>query len=296
MSAPRCDVIVPSEARRERAPLLREAVASILAQEGVEAHPIVIVNGAVTDPGLRAELERDPRITVRVSPEANLPRAIRLGRELVSTEWFGELDDDDLLLPGALAARIALLKAQPDTDVVVTNGYRQEPGGRVLQVPDPASLRADPLRAMLDSNWLLPGSWLARTARVGAELFDAMPKYLECTYLGLRFASGYRMHFLETPTVVWRTDTPSSMSKSRDFALGQVAALYRLLELALPQSIRARLEQHLTHALHDRAEIHLRGGATRAAWHDHLSSLRRPGGWRYLGFTAALIRAGLAGR
>ena len=289
-------MIVPSEIRRERAPLLREALRSILAQEGVDAHPIVIVNGAAADAGLRAELEQDPRITVRVTGEASLPRAIRLGRELVTTEWFGELDDDDLLLPGALAARVALLSAQPDTDVVVTNGYRQEPGGRVLQVPDPARVRADPLRAMLDSNWLLPGSWLARTTSVGAELFDAMPKYLECTYLGLRFASGYRMHFLETPTVVWRTDTPSSMSKSRDFALGQVAALQRLLELPLPREVAEELEQHLTRALHARAVLRLREGATREAWRDHVSSLRRPGGLRYLAFTPSLIRAGLAGR
>jgi glycosyltransferase involved in cell wall biosynthesis len=295
MSLPEVEVIVPTEARLGRAALLRGALRSILEQEGVQARPIVVVNGDGVDPGLRAELEADPRLRVRVVAEAHLPGALRIGREMVRSPWFAALDDDDLLLPGALAARLGVLCARPEVDVVVSNGYRQDPSGNVLQVPDAALVQRDPLRAMLTSNWLLPGSWLCRSDQVGPELFDAMPKYLECTYLGLRFASGYRMFFLELPTVIWRTATPDSMSKSRSFALGQAPALRRLLELELPGEIRADLKRHLTGALHAEAELRLREGARRDAWRQHLRSLCGRGGWRYLGFTTALLR-GRAGR
>ena len=295
MTLPLCDVIVPTQALAERASLLREALGSIQRQEAVRARPLVIINGGVAEPALQRELERDARLRVLVLAEGHLPNALRFGRGQVTAPFFAALDDDDVLLPGALAARLAALEADPALDVVVTNGYRQEASGQVLHVKDVASVQADPLAALMHANWLLPGSWLCRSERVGTNLFDPMPRFLENTYLALRFAASFRMTFLAEPTVIWRTDTARSMSKSREFWLGQVPALRALTALSPPGAIRAGFERHLTKALHAEAELHLQWRERREAWRCHLASLRRPGGWRYLPFTRHLLRPGTTG-
>lgn len=291
MSLPRCDVIVPTQARGERAALLREALQSILDQTGVQARPIVVLNGGGSDPALRDELGRDSRLRVRVVAEPGLPNALRVGRRMVDTPWFATLDDDDVLLPGALAARLAAFTEHPETDVVISNGYRQEASGNVLHVRAAAPVARDPLLALISANWLLPGSWLGRSATVPLNVFDGMPEHLEQTYLALRFASGYRMRFLATPTVIWRTLTPDSVSKSRAFRLGQVPALRRLLGLPLPPVVRHGFERHLTAAWHAEADLHLAEGAWHEAWRCHTASLRGRGGWRYLPYSFALLRA-----
>ena len=292
MTLPLCDVIVPTQALPERRALLREALHSILAQQGVQARPLVIINGAEADPALRDALEQDPRCRVAVLPVADLPAALLAGRRLVEAPWFAELDDDDLLLPGALAARLEILTAHHDCDAVVTNGFWREAGTDLLHVLDADLVHQDPLRAMLRANWLLPGSWLCRTATVGPELFEAMPSYRETTYLGIRFATAYRMRFLDRPTVVYRSNTPRSVSGARAYLLGAAAALDRILTLELPADVRLALQRHLAALTTKAAKQFWQAGegAFADAWRWHVRSLRGRGGWRYLPFTARVLR------
>ena len=67
-------VIVPTVA--SRAACVGRALDSVLAQKDVRVDPIVVANGPDCDP------------------------------DLVDSPYFAELGDDDLLLPGALAARM----------------------------------------------------------------------------------------------------------------------------------------------------------------------------------------------
>ena len=67
------------------------------------------------------ELLAHPQLRVHVLEEASLANALQVGRRLVDTPWFAALDDDDLLLPGALASRIEALVESNDHDCVVTN-------------------------------------------------------------------------------------------------------------------------------------------------------------------------------
>src|SRR6185295_1279548 len=87
---------------------------------------------------------------------ADFPAALRAGRVRVRSPYFAELDDDDELLPGALATRVAAMEAHPDVDVVVTRGYVDHQGRRELNLRDLEGLQADPLRSLLDQNWLAP--------------------------------------------------------------------------------------------------------------------------------------------
>ena len=284
---------MPTRALRERGELLRRALDSVLAQqeEGFQVVPLVIVNGPAADPALTRELRADPRVRVATLDQPDLPAALRAGRDQVDTPYFAELDDDDLLLPGALAARVEALEERPGCHAVVTNGFRRDSAGDTLNTPDAAMVQQEPIRALLKGNWLLPGSWLCRTDAVGPELFQGMPKYLECTWLALKLASGYPMRFLERPTVVWHVDTPLSVSQSRDYLLGQAAALGRILELDLPNEVRASYRGRVAYACHAAACLLLKEGCVKQAWGWHLRSLKEPGGWRYVPLTRGLVRA-----
>src|SRR5437868_5008226 len=103
------------------------------------------------------------------------------------------------------------------------------------------AVNADPVRALLRSNWLLPGSWLCRSDAVGVSLFEGMPRFLECTWLALRFALEHRMLWLDEPTVVYRVGSPAAESLSPEYLSGQMDALRRLLSLRLPDDVRRAL-------------------------------------------------------
>jgi glycosyltransferase involved in cell wall biosynthesis len=284
---------MPTRGLRERRALLDCALASVLDQDGVRAVPLMVINGPDRDPELTRELRNDRRMRVTVLDDANLPAALLTGRGMVDTPWFAELDDDDLLLPGALARRVQALESRPDCDAAVTNGVKRDATGDTLSIPDMSAVRNDPLRALSQRNWLLPGSYLCRTETVGPELFEGMPRYLECTYLAIRLANDYRLHFLDCLTVVWHTDTPRSESKSREYVLGQVAATRRLLELGLPSDVQARLRRLASNASHNIARLHLRERNLGEAWRWHVRTLRQADGWRYIGFTRRLVQAAL---
>jgi hypothetical protein len=278
-------VIIPTRALRERRGLIRRAVESVLSQSGVRAVPIVVVNGPGADPDIVGELRADGRVRVQQNEQAGLPDALLAGRSLVDAPFFGALDDDDLYLPGALAARVRVLSERLDCDAVVTNGIRRDSTGDTLQNEDMAVVERDPLRAMFRSNWLLPGSWLCRTERVGNWLFEGMPTSLETTYTGVQLASRCRLAFLNQPTVVWHTDTANHLSGSREWVLAHAAALQRLLELDLPQDVKTSIRLQWTDACHGNSEMLLREGSRAEAWRWHARSLFGHGGSRYLGFT-----------
>ena len=286
-------VVIPTLAQRERAAGLFRAVDSVVRQAGVRALPLVVVNGPWRDAELVRALLADRRLRVVQRDDAGLPEALRLGAEHVDTPWWGTLDDDDLLLDGALPLRHRALAADDGCDVVATNGYRHAGGRNVLHVAAGAEVAADPLRALLRGNWLLPGSWLARADRVDAALFDGMPHYLECTYLAARFATRYRLRWLDEPTVVYHAESPLAASRSRAYTLAQPDALRAMLTLDLPDDVRQALRTRVAGACHTAADGELRRGHTREAWRWHAETLREPGGWRHLTFVRHLLRASL---
>jgi hypothetical protein len=289
-------VIVPTRALAERRALIRRALASVLNQQNVRALPIVIINGSSVDASVARELAGDPRLRVRTlksepsSPgDYALPAALRAGRALVDTPFFAQLDDDDILLPGALAARLHAIR--DGYDAVVSNGIRRNQQGDTVHLADVAAISWDPVRALKRSNWLLPGSWLCRTDHVPPSLFDDIPAYLECTCLALRFATHCKLRFLAEPTVVWHTDTPGAVTRSREYVLGQTEALQSILRLEMPEDVRVDFQRKLSSSCHECCELLLREGDLRGAWRWHVRSLRHPGGLRHLAFTLKLLRS-----
>jgi hypothetical protein len=95
---------------------------------------------------------------------------------------------------------------------------------------------------------------------------------------------------VSAPTVVWNTETPLAARRSRDFVIGQPAALERILGLTLPPDVRATFRRRLTAASHTLAELYLDEGVRDRAWEWHMRSLGQPGGLRHLTFTRRLLR------
>lgn len=274
-------VIIPTKAHPARRALLRRAIDSVLAQENVRVVPIVVINGPERDRELTSEIVADRRFRVATLECGDLPIALHTGREMVDTMWFAELDDDDVLMPWALITRLAALDERPEFDVVVTNGVRRGLESDKLHFVEEVSiLEADPLRAMLRHNWLLPGSWLCRTDAVGIEIFKGIPRFRECTYLGLRFATGLRIKFLDCPTVVYHTNTPQSESKSGEYTLGIADAIRRILALDLPADVRDHFRMLLGEACSVNASYYLQEKDFSAALAWYCRSLRGPRGWR----------------
>jgi glycosyltransferase involved in cell wall biosynthesis len=283
-------VIIPTLGLRERAASLQAAIASALAQDGVCPTVLVVLNGARRDADVECALREDRRIELLVREVGGLPAALAAGRALVTSPWFTALDDDDFLLPGALLLRVRALEERSDCAAVITNGFRRNGSGDELHVKPDNGVHADPLRTMLQGNWFLPGSWLCRTESVGLEIFEAMPSYLECTYLALRIATEHPIVWRDTPTVVYSVGSPAAESLSRAYVLGQVAGLRRIIALNLPDDVRRALRARIAGAYHAAADHERAAGALLGAWRWHVASLMQPSGWRYLPFTRHLVR------
>jgi len=120
-------VILPTVAVASRAACLGRALQSVFAQESVRVDPIVVANGLDCDHDLLSALGRRRDIRLVRRREGGLAAAITAGRELVDAPYFAELDDDDFLLPGALAAREARMEADRSVDAV---GHQRVPSQR----------------------------------------------------------------------------------------------------------------------------------------------------------------------
>jgi len=294
MAVPEIAVLVPSLGSQARAESLRRALASILSQEQVGARPIVVFNGPQIDQHLLDEIRRLPDVRVSVLQDANLPAALHEARRLVESDWLAALDDDDELLPGALARRVAILESRPECAAVVSNGIRRGPQGDELHLQPDARIEDAPMQAMLVKNWMLPGCWLCRSDALPESVFARMPCYLENTYLALALAGSARIAFdLDEPTLIHNLDTPDSTSASGEYRLGQEAGLRRILELDLPPDVRREYERRLGEACSSAAAVYVQRGELSAAWRLMLRSLAYPRRRHAVRTVAILARATL---
>ena len=65
-------IIIPTACEARRASLLHRALDSVIAQEGVDVHPVVVVNGSRVDESLCASIVARPGVTVLRRDEGNV--------------------------------------------------------------------------------------------------------------------------------------------------------------------------------------------------------------------------------
>ena len=146
------DVVIPV---RDGGRLLRRAVDSVLAQQGVDVRVVVVDDGSRD--GAPQRLRQDPRLTVVPSRGRGIADALNTGFATGSAPFVARQDADDVSLPGRLARQVAHLEAHPGIGLVGT-GFEVLVGRRTVAVmaPGPAG--------MLKRNPLCAGSVVVRRA------------------------------------------------------------------------------------------------------------------------------------
>jgi hypothetical protein len=241
-------------------------------------------------PVLAAELAAQPGVKVHhVGQPASPGRALGIGRRQVESEYYGFLDDDDELLPNALATRLEVMRAEPTTDLVVTTGYWFSDAPRQIHIPELLSYQEDPLNGILDRCWLNSCGSLYRACTISEAYFDELPDLCEWTYLAFRLALDRRnIRFVDVLTYN-AYDTPGSMSKSFQYMEGTLIALDAMRRRSQPAAIRAKLEQKYRATLHDAADDYRRVKQWGKAWLCHVKSMKPPYTLRYIGYTRKLL-------
>ena len=163
--------------------------------------PLIVINGRERDPELAAGISADRRLRVATLEHADLPAALHCGRRMVDTTWFAELDDDDVLMPGALSTRVDALENDHQCHAVVTNGIRRGIDGDTLHfVEDASTIEADAVRAMFRYSWLLPGCWLCEPVQLRSNCFEDIPDFVVHLFGPTDGGAGLRLKFLDCQT------------------------------------------------------------------------------------------------
>lgn len=117
-----------------RAALLREAVASVLAQTYRPVEVVVVDDGSSDDtPRACAELaERHTEVRTSRIPNGGPGLAREAGRQLARGEFVQYLDSDDLLRPRKFELQVAALRARPECGVAYGPTWE-----RALEHPGP---------------------------------------------------------------------------------------------------------------------------------------------------------------
>lgn len=203
--APRVAVIVPTHNRPE---LLRRSVDAILDQEYPGEIDVVVVFDRV-DPDSSLEL-RKPLRNVRVvvnERTPGLPGARNTGIAATGgADYVGFCDDDDMWLPGKLAAQVTHMDAHPDVSLCTT-GIVIDYEGNSSDRPSPVdeltveSLVRDRTVEAHPSSFLFRSSDLGRIGDVDEEIPGG---YSEDYDLLLRTAKVGTISCLPAPFVVVR--------------------------------------------------------------------------------------------
>lgn len=133
MGAPRVTVFVPVW---NRAHVLGETLASVLAQSYADFELLVLDDGSSDGSAEVARAFGDPRIRLVVH-ERNLgiPATRNHGLQLARGEYLAIVDSDDVSLPRRLALQVAWLDAHPQVAALGSWALRTDASGRRVEAP-----------------------------------------------------------------------------------------------------------------------------------------------------------------
>lgn len=282
-------VIIPTMACKERAAEIRRAVQSVRLSSSNLIQIIVVVNGSRADSNVLDWLGAQADIKMEIIPEPSLPGALRRGRELVLTDYFSTLDDDDVYLPGATDAKLAALVVENEADFLVGNSYRHLDGVDTKMYQKLADVPGDPLGCLMQFAWLHNGNALYRTKSVDPSFFNDLHAYAEWTWLAFRLTmAGKKVAILDQPVFRYM-DTANSLSKSTAYFRAHIPLFMRMLDCEPPYRISRIIHRKRSAAHHGASVAALGRGARIESWKHHWKSLTGVGGWRYLSYTRHLI-------
>ncbi len=283
---PPVTAIIPTLCEPSRALLLARATRSLLNATTRPLKILVVVNGGVFDKGVATSLLDYEGVEVIYRIEPSAPLAVLEGRRLVRSEYFCFLDDDDEYLPGAIDRRVEAIREHPEWDFVVSNGYRCSPRRVQTVINEPDLIRVDPLKALLESNWLASCGALFKTDSIGVQFFEEPQPYIEWTWLAFRLVSaGKRLGLIETPTYKIN-DIPGSLSRSQQYLESEVSLYRRMLAMNSRCDLAPQLERRICRVWHNASSVQLKNKQLGMAFVSHIRSLGHVYGcWKYLPYT-----------
>lgn len=280
-------VVIATALAPERVALLDRAILTALRNNAV-SEVIVVVNGQrFADDAFNA-LRARTDVRVEYLSLGSNAAAQRRGRELVTQPFFCFVDDDDELLPGSVASRLATAEAC-GADVVVCNGYRNVGDGDVPYCGRLPVEGDDLAVTMLAENWFASCAPLFRSESVGVEFFDGRTRFLEWTLLAYKLIAANRRFAFVTDFGFRINDTAISLSKDLRGVMQAPMVLREMTTLTNSPRALAGLRRRLARAHHACAEAELSMGLISKAWLHHFKSLTLPGGAAYWPYTWHLL-------
>jgi len=212
------DVVIPCH---NRAHVVADAVASVLAQDHPPARVIVVDDGSTDDSAtvIRALAAAHPPVEAIVLPRnVGASQARNTGGGLARSEWIAFLDSDDVWLPGAARALLGG-GAGGGHDIVVGHFARVE-GDAAPQAPE-CGWDGDCIRRGLASGGVIGPSWsIVRRATVERVAgFD--PSFHNCNdwdFYTRAAAAGARFARIDRCVALYRTVAGSRLVN--DTAIG----------------------------------------------------------------------------
>lgn len=232
-------VIIPTH---DRLPLLREAVASVLAQSFADFELIVVDDGSRDGTAAALRAEFGPRVEVIETPNRGVSAARNTGAAAARGRWLAFLDSDDLWDPRKLRAQVDHLAARPGRAICQTEEIWVRDGVRVNACRHHAKPEGDVFIPSLDRCLVSPSAVMLRRdvfERAGG--FDESLPACEDYDLWLRLARREEFGLVREPLVVKRGGHPDQLSR-RYWGMDRfrVAALRKILAEPLsPERRRA---------------------------------------------------------
>jgi len=163
-----------------RAALLREAVASVLAQTHRPIEILIVNDGSVDDTAAVAEeLARCSPDPIRVIHQRNAgPGAARQrGLEIAEGRFIQFLDSDDLLLPGKFAAQVGALRREPHCQICYGPSFEENHALPTVQRSGPMRGTGEP-RPYLFPKLLVERWWTTSSPLYRRDLLDRIGPWM----------------------------------------------------------------------------------------------------------------------
>jgi glycosyltransferase involved in cell wall biosynthesis len=275
-----------------------DALRSIRDQTLREVEVVVIDDGS-TDGTLREvdKLSRELDVSVLRQQNAGPSAARNAGIRRARGRYCAFLDADDLMMPELLAVQAALLDADPEVGIVITDVTTFDEGGVVHRArwTLPTPFDGTPLDRLVEENFVTTSATMAPVrCLLEAGLFPEDRRVAEDYELWLRLASRWKMAFIERPLVRYRY-TSGSLSSDKLFSarsalevIEQFWREHRDYAGSHSQVYHRSLARHLMNAGAAAATQRRRTTAVEYLLRSLRHNARQPAAWKWLAKTLIL--------
>jgi len=242
---PDVSVVLPTW---QRAHLLDDSLASLLAQEGVALEVVVVDDGSTDDTAARVAAHPDPRVRLVRIDHAGVAAARNAGIAVTRAPYVAFHDSDDRALPGRLALPVSFLRTHPAVDVVIQNGRMLPPDDAPHEPETPwiapgvaRRLEAAPFGVEAVFRWnlgQLQGMCFTRRALDAAGPLDTTLTILDDLDLVLRVTTRHRAAFLDVPAFAYRRHA-GGIARRRDIVREEAIRVADALVVRHPEALAA---------------------------------------------------------